>query len=124
MAHIKSISELSKMNESIDRDYSASLLEKLLYNGDLSIRILDRYGNTNYKIGEMIEYARDFFLEIKGMQETCNGYNEVRLGDSNMTYTVNVYDEDGGMYVSIDFQFVYFNTDLVETVQEAIDKAE
>ena len=124
MAHIKRISELSKMNESIGRDYSADLLEKLLYNSDLSIRILDRYGNTNYKNGEMIEYARDFFLEIKGMQETCNGYNEVRLGDSNMTYTVNVYDENGEMYASIDFQFVYFNTDLVETVQEAIDKAE
>lgn len=124
MAHIKSISELSKMNESVGRDYSADLLEKLLYNSDLSIRILDRYGNTNYKNGEMIEYARDFFLEIKGMQETCNGYNEVRLGDSNMTYTVNVYDENGEMYASIDFQFVYFNTDLVETVQEAIDKAE
>lgn len=124
MAHIKRINEMVKVNENVGRDYSADLLEKLLYNGDLSIRILDRYGKSNYKHGEMIEYARDFFLEIKGMQETCNGYNEVRLGDSNMTYTVNVYDENGEMYASIDFQFVYFNTDLVETVQKAIDNAE
>lgn len=115
MVHIK------RLNENMSKEYSMSVLENLLDNTDLSVRIVECGGNTKYKNDELIEYVRDFFVEVKGMQETCNGYNELKLGDRNMTYNITVYDENEEVYGWFDFQFIYFNTDSEETLQRYLD---